>query len=178
MRSIVWQWRFQVWVRQYVPDAWYERYGKRIEQHRLPKGKQARAALAQRIGEDGYHLLELIEHSDPMGWLKRYARCGCSNTGWTTARFASASWTICRPWETGFTRRMIPRRGIVPNAARLGLAIGCISPKRVMKIPHGLSRKSPRRQRPSRMRRPWEPFRLICKPMRCCLLTRSSMKAM
>jgi transposase len=48
------------WLRAHADPAWAERYSRRIEQYRLPKTDQARAALALTIGQDGYQLLELI----------------------------------------------------------------------------------------------------------------------
>ena len=40
---------------------WYTRYGKRIEDSRLPRAKAARAAYAQTVGEDGFHVLDAVE---------------------------------------------------------------------------------------------------------------------
>jgi transposase len=48
------------WVRQQVPGAWFERYGRRIEEYRLPTGKDARQAYALAVGEDGLQLLALV----------------------------------------------------------------------------------------------------------------------
>lgn len=45
---------------------WYERYARRIEDSRLPASKAAREAYATTAGEDGYHLLDLLE-SAPAG---------------------------------------------------------------------------------------------------------------
>jgi transposase len=40
--------------------AWSARYGRRIEEFRLPKGRAEREALASTIGEDGFLLLEAL----------------------------------------------------------------------------------------------------------------------
>jgi transposase len=48
------------WVRQRVPAEWFERYGLRAEQSRLPKETSKREALAQTIGADGYQLMEWV----------------------------------------------------------------------------------------------------------------------
>src|SRR5919198_639959 len=48
------------WVRQRVPAEWFERYGLRAEQSRLPKETSKREALAQTIGADGYRLIEWL----------------------------------------------------------------------------------------------------------------------
>jgi transposase len=48
-----------------IEPEWLERYGKRIEEYRLPKGKESREALAIQIGHDGLKLLSAIdEQSD------------------------------------------------------------------------------------------------------------------
>ena len=47
-----------------VPSEWYERYGRRIEDYRLPKSQEKRAAYAQRVGEDGFQLLDLLAETD------------------------------------------------------------------------------------------------------------------
>src|SRR5215475_5983453 len=39
------------WLQTLSPLAWYDRYGRRIEDARLPKDKAAREAYAQRVGE-------------------------------------------------------------------------------------------------------------------------------
>jgi transposase len=45
------------WLRQQGTAEWFERYGKRIEESRLPKGEAKRSAYADQIGADGLHLL-------------------------------------------------------------------------------------------------------------------------
>jgi transposase len=49
------------WLRGIVPVAWYERYGKRIEDTHVPKDTAHRAASAQAVGEDGFHVLDALE---------------------------------------------------------------------------------------------------------------------
>ena len=48
------------WVRTVAHAAWYERYQRRCELGRLPKGKDAREAYAQTVGEDGFSLLDAL----------------------------------------------------------------------------------------------------------------------
>ncbi len=43
-----------------VKAEWGERYGRRFDSYRLPKTKEKRQALAESIGVDGYHLLQMI----------------------------------------------------------------------------------------------------------------------
>ena len=49
------------WVRAHVEPDWYERYGRRIEDYRLPKGQEARLAYAAQVGADGLRLLEAAQ---------------------------------------------------------------------------------------------------------------------
>jgi transposase len=48
------------WVRAVAPADWYERYQRRSEHGRLPKGKEARESYAKTVGEDGFYLLERL----------------------------------------------------------------------------------------------------------------------
>jgi transposase len=52
------------WLRDRTPLEWYERYGKRIEDARLPREKAARQAYAQMVGEDGFALLDALDAPD------------------------------------------------------------------------------------------------------------------
>ncbi len=49
------------WLQALAPPAWYERYGRRVENYRLPKTEAARLALAAEIGADGQQLLGAID---------------------------------------------------------------------------------------------------------------------
>ena len=49
------------WLQAMAPAAWYERYGRPVENYRLPKTETARQDLAATIGADGQHLLGAID---------------------------------------------------------------------------------------------------------------------
>ena len=49
------------WLRSIAPPAWYERYGRRIEDTRLPRGRSQRERFAITVGEDGLTLLAWVE---------------------------------------------------------------------------------------------------------------------
>lgn len=59
------------WLKQQAKPEWYERYGERIEDYRLPKDKTERERLSTVIGEDGYLLLGCIEQAQELAWLKQ-----------------------------------------------------------------------------------------------------------
>ncbi len=48
------------WLRSQVPAEWFERYDRRVEEYRLPKGEEARRAYGVTVGSDGMKLLELL----------------------------------------------------------------------------------------------------------------------
>jgi transposase len=48
------------WLQGLAPLEWYARYGKRIEDTRLPREKTAREAYARTVGEDGFHVLDAV----------------------------------------------------------------------------------------------------------------------
>jgi transposase len=50
-----------LWLQSQVTTEWFERYGRRVEEYRLPKGEQARADYAALIGADGFRLLRALE---------------------------------------------------------------------------------------------------------------------
>lgn len=49
------------WLRAVAQPAWFERYGRRVEEYNLPKSQDKRVALARQIGADGVLLLEALE---------------------------------------------------------------------------------------------------------------------
>jgi transposase len=51
------------WLGEVAPAEWYERYGRRIEDEKLPQGKEKRNTYAELIGEDGFKLLGLLKTS-------------------------------------------------------------------------------------------------------------------
>ncbi len=51
------------WVRATAQPVWFERYGRRIEDYRLPKSQEKREALALEIGADGFFLLDALDGS-------------------------------------------------------------------------------------------------------------------
>jgi transposase len=45
------------WLLAHKPPARFERYGRRVEEYRLPQGREARETFARQVGEDGMRLL-------------------------------------------------------------------------------------------------------------------------
>ena len=49
------------WLRKVAQPAWFERYGRRVEDYRLPKSQEKRQALALEVGADGFVLLDALD---------------------------------------------------------------------------------------------------------------------
>jgi transposase len=58
------------WVQAQVPSEWYERYGPRFEQYRLPQTERERQHLALQIGQDGRRLLRWVYAADEAAGLQ------------------------------------------------------------------------------------------------------------
>lgn len=58
------------WLRAQVTPEWFDRYSTRLEESRLPKGEEARYALGETIGTDGFHLLQAIYARSTPVWLR------------------------------------------------------------------------------------------------------------
>ena len=46
------------WLRSIAPQVWFDRYSKRVEDFRLPRGKAKREAYLLQVAEDGFQLID------------------------------------------------------------------------------------------------------------------------
>jgi len=58
------------WLRPQISSEWFDRYGKRCEAYRLPKGKAEQKQYAEVIGADGRQLLSAIYDIKAPQWLR------------------------------------------------------------------------------------------------------------
>ncbi len=58
------------WLQTQAPPAWFERYGRRIENYHLPNTAAAREELAAAIGADGQQLLQVVDAATDRPWLR------------------------------------------------------------------------------------------------------------
>jgi transposase len=58
------------WLRSWVPTEWFDRYGHRFEEYRLPPGKPERYALAEEIGADGRTLWQHLYDLATPRWMQ------------------------------------------------------------------------------------------------------------
>jgi len=49
------------WLQEHADPEWFGRYGRRIEDQRLPKGKEARSEYLKTVGADGMRLLGQLD---------------------------------------------------------------------------------------------------------------------
>lgn len=70
------------WLRQHAAPDWFERYGRRIEDQRLPKGKEARKEYMKMVGIDGQKLLTEIDNPGTPGGLAELVEVGILRTIW------------------------------------------------------------------------------------------------
>ena len=59
------------WLEQQMREEWFERYGRRIENYRLPKLESERETLASAIGQDGFALLDAVYDPPSPQWLRK-----------------------------------------------------------------------------------------------------------
>jgi transposase len=58
------------WLQAQVPPEWYDRYSRRIEDSRLPRGLAAQQAYAAQVGSDAGRLLDLLASSETPAELR------------------------------------------------------------------------------------------------------------
>lgn len=101
------------WVREHLPVAWVERYGRQIEDRRLPERATARTAWAEATGHDGVSLLALLDSPTTPSWLRdlpcigvlrhvweqHYAHQGEQVRWWGTPELAPAGERLQSPYD-------------------------------------------------------------------------------
>ncbi len=96
------------WLGGWAPPEWYERYGPRVEEYRLPRGDAERKTLAQRIGADGFRLLAELEAEGAPAGLSGLEAVGTLRRVWAEQYH--------RPAEPGGTARLRDKKEIPPAA--------------------------------------------------------------
>jgi transposase len=78
------------WLQSWVPSDWYTRYGRRIEEYRLPDAKADRYALAELWGADGRVLLTRLADADTPPELPELAAVAILRQVWLQQFYAVA----------------------------------------------------------------------------------------
>ncbi len=87
------------WLRSWVPGSWFDRYGRRFENYRLPVGKPERYALAAEIGADGVQLLRMVDDPATPAWVREVPAVQVLRRVWTQ-QFTAADETGQVRWHT------------------------------------------------------------------------------
>ncbi len=58
------------WLREQITADWFDRYGRLIDDYRLPKKEVERKAMAERIGQDGHYLLARLDENPSLKELR------------------------------------------------------------------------------------------------------------
>jgi len=115
------------WLRGVAQPVWFERYGRRVEDYRLPKRQEERQAFALAVGADGFLLLDALDAPEapavarevPMVqtlrdvWRVHYAREGDGPPRWRAGtELPPVGERLQSPYdpEAGFTHERGPRR--------------------------------------------------------------------
>ena len=59
------------WLRELASKDWYKRYGRRIEDGRLPRAAAERETYARTVGEDGFMLLDRLDRPETAAELRQ-----------------------------------------------------------------------------------------------------------
>ena len=58
------------WLRSHVPQEWYDRYEKRMEDFHFPKEATKFVPMIEQIGRDGSDVLKWVREADAPIWLR------------------------------------------------------------------------------------------------------------
>jgi transposase len=58
------------WLKMHVPQEWYDRYEKRMEDFHFPKEAKKFVPMIEQIGHDGSELLKWVREADAPIWLR------------------------------------------------------------------------------------------------------------
>jgi transposase len=87
------------WLRLQVEADWFERYGRRIEEERLPKGQQARRLYAAQVGADGARLLAAVDAPSAPEGMRHLTEVETLRRIWEQqfTRTPEGGWELCDP---------------------------------------------------------------------------------
>jgi transposase len=96
-----------VWLHTHSQGEWEKRYGRRVEDYRLPTRKEDRHAYTQVIGADGYALLSAIDTSHAPAWLREVPAVETLRRVWIQQCYLESG---CVHWRTA--KEGIPPSGL------------------------------------------------------------------
>lgn len=87
------------WLRTQVGPDWFDRYGRRIEEERLPKGQTARRTYAAQVGADGQCLLAAVDSPSAPEAVRHLSEVEILRRVWEQqfARAQDGGFELCDP---------------------------------------------------------------------------------
>jgi transposase len=70
------------WLKAQISPDWFDRYQRKIDEYRLPKGGKERQATAEQIGGDGQVLLKALDQADAPDGLRQLASVAVLRQVW------------------------------------------------------------------------------------------------
>jgi IS5 family transposase len=101
------------WLRGVAPPAWYERYGRRVEETRLPRVGAARDAYTRAVGADGAALLAALDAPGAPPGLAALPAVATLRDVWAQ-QFEPAGPNDPAPGRAPGAARSAPRPGTAP----------------------------------------------------------------
>ncbi|HEV2659457.1 MAG TPA: IS1182 family transposase [Ktedonobacteraceae bacterium] len=77
------------WLCSILSPDWFDRYEKRFEAYRLPKGKVERQRYAEQVGADGFCLLQALYSKAAPSWLREIPMVQTLRQVWVQQYYAS-----------------------------------------------------------------------------------------
>jgi transposase len=97
------------WLKSWVPGVWFERYGRKLEEYRLPKTATERMQLAHQIGQDGWGLLDHLDKAETLPALRERQ----------SVTILRQVWTQHYERKTDGSVRWLDKPELLPSAQRL-----------------------------------------------------------
>ena len=131
------------WLRALAAPEWFKRYAYRIENYRLPSGKDKREAFALEVGADGFALLDALDDASAPAAARALPMVGTLRDVWRVhfSRETDGRLRWHRPAQlppvgaSAWSRPTTPRCTTAPSATWSGRATRCTSLRHVMSRP-------------------------------------------
>jgi transposase len=87
------------WVRGNIPTEWGDRYGKRVDEWRLPEKEKDREIYIQMVGQDGAALLDAVWSEEAPGWMRSLPAVETLRRMWVQQFMVVEGAVLLRPSE-------------------------------------------------------------------------------
>jgi transposase len=87
------------WVSVNIPSDWVDRYGKRVDEWRLPEKEKDREIYIQMVGQDGATLLDAVWSEEAPGWMRSLPAVETLRRMWVQQFMVAEGAVLLRPSE-------------------------------------------------------------------------------